>query len=99
MSEESIIRRRRLDHERYLRHREERKRCQREYYFAHKDEILAAVRLKRLGLYVRPQPSEKSRERAKERKKEYDRAYYWAHRERILQKAREKREEKINSAK
>lgn len=75
MTEEATIRRRRLDHERYMRSREERKQRQRAYYREHREELLAKVRLRRLGLYVKPVPTEEEREAARERKREQDRAY------------------------
>ena len=94
MTEESIIRRKRLDHERYLRNREQRLAQRREYYIAHKAEILACVRLRRLGLYERPPIDEKAREERKERKRQYDRRYYWEHRDEALAKARKRRDAK-----
>ena len=39
-NEEAIARRKRLDHERYMRNQEERQRKQREYYATHREEIL-----------------------------------------------------------
>ena len=44
MSEESVMRRKRLDHERYMRHREERTRKQREYYAMNRERCKAKVR-------------------------------------------------------
>ena len=41
--EEAIARRKRLDHERYMRNREERKKKQREYYAAHREKCKKAV--------------------------------------------------------
>ena len=78
--ENPVMRRRRLDHERYMAHREERKEKQRAYYREHRDELLAKVRLRRLGLYVKPAPTDEEREAARERKRERDRAYYWRRR-------------------
>ena len=75
MTEEATIRRKRLDHERYMRSREERKQRQRAYYREHREELLARVRLRRLGLYVKPMPTEEDREAARKRKREQDRAY------------------------
>jgi hypothetical protein len=40
MSEEARMRRKKLDHERYMRHREERLTKQRDYYSIHREEIL-----------------------------------------------------------
>lgn len=40
MSEEARIRRKQLDHERYMRNREKRLAKQREYYSIHREEIL-----------------------------------------------------------
>lgn len=44
MTEEYIIRRKRLDHERYLRNRDERKAYQREYYRTHRETVKAKVK-------------------------------------------------------
>ena len=41
---EAKERRKRLDHERYMRHREERKAKQRAYYAAHREQCIQSVR-------------------------------------------------------
>ena len=76
MTEESRLRRKRLDHERYLRHQEERKKKQHEYYLAHREEILVKVHEKRM----KDKPIYKNTilnpERERENRKAYQRAYY-----------------------
>ena len=47
MTEESMARRKRLDHERYMCNREERQKKQREYYVLHREDILYK---KKIGL-------------------------------------------------
>lgn len=73
MDDTARERRRRLDHERYMRNQEERKRKQREYYTRNKDSILKKAserRRKVLGEgYVKF-------EFDTERKKAYFKAYY-----------------------
>lgn len=44
MTEEATLRRKQLDHERYIAHREERKAKQRAYYAANRERCIAAVR-------------------------------------------------------
>lgn len=61
MSEETIIRRKARDRERYLRQRDERLARQREYYRDNRDEILAKKREKAL---CRPSVGLKERNRA-----------------------------------
>ena len=69
------------DHLRYVARREERLERQREYYRAHREEILAKARLRRLGLWERPPFTEERAEAARERKRERDRAYQRKRRE------------------
>lgn len=88
MTEAARERRRRLDHERYMRSREERKASQRSYYRKNRDELLDKVRQRRLGIYVRPTPTEADVAACRERKLVRDRAYYHAHREAILERRR-----------
>ena len=83
-----------LDHERYVRNKEERKERQREYYRTHREEILARVRLRRLGLYEREESDEDA---ARERKRERDREYYRKNRERKLAYLREYRQRVRNA--
>lgn len=98
MTEEARERRRRLDHERYVRNREERKRRQKEYYRAHRSDILARVRLRRLGLYERPKMSEEAVTEAKNRKKARDRNYYRKNSDKILSYFKSYRERVRNGA-
>lgn len=72
----AMTRRKRLDHERYMRNREERKEKQRAYYREHRDELLAKVRLRRIGMYTKPERGTEEIERARERKRARDREYY-----------------------
>ena len=43
MTEEARLRRKKLDHERYMRNREERQAYQREYYATHREQCKLAV--------------------------------------------------------
>ena len=71
MIEDSKARRKRLDHERYMRRQEERKASQRAYYAANRDEILAKKRAK-----TTPTREVLKYEFDVERKRAYHRAYY-----------------------
>lgn len=51
MTEEAKQRRKQLDHERYMRNREERLRYQREYYAAHREQCKAAIMLSNYRRY------------------------------------------------
>lgn len=75
MIEDSKARRKRLDHERYLRHQEERKMKQHEYYIAHRDEILVKVSERR----AKDKPIYKKAVLNPEKEREYRRAYYRAY--------------------
>ena len=67
------------DHLRYLRHREDRMAKQREYYQAHREEILARKRKR---------GSDKVRISQRQPREIIDRRYYMKHREKILEKKR-----------
>lgn len=51
MTEERKERRKRLDHERYMRHQEERKAKQRAYYEAHKEQCKHSVKISNYKRY------------------------------------------------
>ena len=53
MTEEAKKRRKRLDHERYMRHQEERKAKQRAYYEAHKEQCKRSVKISKYKRYKR----------------------------------------------
>ena len=53
MEEDARQRRKRLDHERYMRHQEERKAKQRAYYEAHKEQCKRSVKISNYKRYKR----------------------------------------------
>ena len=76
MTEESRLRRKRLDHERYLRHQEERKMKQHEYYIAHRDEILVKASERRTKDKPIYKKAVLNPEKEREHRRAYQRAYY-----------------------
>lgn len=82
MTEEQKEHRRQVQHDRYIRKREEILARQKVYRDTHKEEIKAKRKKREFEMrYLR-------KHRLKRDKKEYDRAYYLAHREEICAKAR-----------
>ena len=77
--ETSKERRKRLDHERYLRNREERLMKQHEYYIANRDEILAKVHERRSAEML-AKPQKVKFQFDDERRRAYYREYYRKHR-------------------
>lgn len=90
MTEAARERRRRLDHERYMRSREARLAYQREYYREHNERILWKKKLRSCGMVERKEESMT----AAEKKRERDRLYYISHRDEILERARARQKAK-----
>lgn len=82
MTEEQKEHRRQVQHDRYIRKREEILARQKVYRDTHKEEIKAKRKQREFEMRYLRKP------RMKRDKKEYDRAYYLAHREEICAKAR-----------
>ena len=82
MTEEQKEHRRQVQHDRYIRKREEILARQKVYRDTHKEEIKAKRKQREFEMRYLRKP------RLKRDKKEYDRAYYLAHREEICAKAR-----------
>lgn len=82
MTEEQKEHRRQVQHDRYIRKREEILARQKVYRDTHKEEIKAKRKQREFEMRYLSKP------RLKRDKKEYDRAYYLAHREEICAKAR-----------
>jgi hypothetical protein len=82
MTEEKKEHRRQVQHDRYIRKREEILARQKVYRDTHKEEIKAKRKQREFEMRYLRKP------RLKRDKKEYDRAYYLAHREEICAKAR-----------
>ena len=82
MTEEQKEHRRQVQHDRYIRKREEILARQKVYRETHKEEIKAKRKQREFEMRYLRKP------RLKRDKKEYDRAYYLAHREEICAKAR-----------
>lgn len=84
--ESSLERRKRLDHERYMRNREERLAKQHDYYIANRDAILAKVNEKRQAERL-AKPQKVKFQFDVERRRAYNREWY-----------RKNKNEKINEA-
>lgn len=82
MTEKQKEHRRQVQHDRYIRKREEILARQKVYRDTHKEEIKAKRKQREFEMRYLRKP------RLKRDKKEYDRAYYLAHREEICAKAR-----------
>lgn len=82
MTEEQKEHRRQVQHDRYIRKREEILARQKVYRDTHKEEIKAKRKQREFEMRYLRKP------RMKRDKKEYDRAYYLAHREEICARAR-----------